>query len=138
MAPPLALRSVSLSPGTFRKLFQPGLRPTRSLHPRRDRLQRLPALDPKLSQLGLERAGRALAFARFRAWGQTQFQVNLNWSDPKPADPKPADPKPADSDFETGIEADIRGFAGFSRETRIVSETDVFSGGIFLASGRAA
>src|SRR5512135_1559649 len=45
---------------TVRKLIEPGLRPACPLHPRRDRLQRLPALGPKLRELGLERAGRAL------------------------------------------------------------------------------
>ena len=47
-------------PSTFRELSEPGLCPTRPLHPRRDRLQRLPLLVSKLTQLGLERAGRAL------------------------------------------------------------------------------
>ena len=45
---------------TFRELSEPGLRPGRLLHPRRDRLQRLAALDPKLSHLGPERPRRAL------------------------------------------------------------------------------
>jgi len=70
---PWSLR-IAASPRTFFKLFEPGLRPSRTLHPRCDLLQRLPALVPKHRQLGLERAGRALGL--------------------RPLDPFPLDPFP--------------------------------------------
>jgi hypothetical protein len=76
-------------PCTLRKLFEPGLRPTRPLYPHRDRLQRLPALAPKLSQLGLKRADRALGlrpldplplklFSGLRQSGQGRLPLGLD------------------------------------------------------------
>ena len=76
-------------PSTFFKLFEPDLGPTRPLHPRRDRLQRLPALVPKLRQLRLKRAGRALGlrpldplplqlFCGLRQGGPTRLPLRLN------------------------------------------------------------
>ena len=44
---PLGLRSVSLSPCTFREVFEPALCPGRPLHQRRDRLQRLHGSRPE-------------------------------------------------------------------------------------------
>ena len=57
-SPPVSL--LCLPRLLFRKLFEPGLRPSRPLHPGRDRLKCLPALDPKLRKLGLKRPHRGL------------------------------------------------------------------------------
>jgi len=54
--------SGSALPGAFGKLFEPGLRSTRPLHPDCDGLQRLTALAPKLRYLGLKYADRVLGF----------------------------------------------------------------------------